>query len=358
VNSQRDSPVTAARVWAELDEPWREAFRQAWEALRTGNIAIGAVASKEDGTIVHAARNRVLDKDGPPGEIFGSALAHAEMNVLARLRFRSHRNMVLTTTLQPCLQCAAAIRLGPIATVRFAGPDPYWDGCHDFGRLSPREAGRVQPARSGPRRDGLGVFASLISMLGPGLGMRYEEAMRLVGQGPTIDLAHHLQDAGEADRLAGMEVNEAIEYLWPRLGELTGLPRDGGPPCEVGRGRLAQQQRGDRDADRARHAADDRRGGRVRRALLADGYPVGDDAEEARDQREDPGHVVSSADRVRQPQQRHDPDRRGHDVRDKRDVDIREHLAEGRGGNTGLLPEDGGTDRLPHAGRGHQDGGW
>jgi len=221
VDSQPDgSPLTADRVWVELDEPWREAFRQAWEALRTGNIAIGAVASTKDGTIVHAARNRVLDKEGPPGEIFGSALAHAEMNVLARLRFRSHRNLVLTTTLQPCLQCAAAIRLGPIATVRFAGPDPYWDGCHDFGRLSPREATRFQPARSGPRHDGLGVFASLISMLGPGLRTRYEEAMRLLGEGPVIDLVHHLQDAGEADRLPGMEVDEALEYLWPRLQHL------------------------------------------------------------------------------------------------------------------------------------------
>jgi tRNA(Arg) A34 adenosine deaminase TadA len=75
-----------------------------------------------------------------PGEIFGSALAHAETNVLARLPFRSRRDLVLTTTLQPCLQCAAAIRLGPVATVRFAGPDRYWDGCHDFGRLSAREA--------------------------------------------------------------------------------------------------------------------------------------------------------------------------------------------------------------------------
>ena len=61
------------------------------------------------------------DDHGPPGEIFGSALAHAETNVLARLPFHSRQDLVLTTTLEPCLQCAAAIRLGPIAVVRFAG---------------------------------------------------------------------------------------------------------------------------------------------------------------------------------------------------------------------------------------------
>jgi tRNA(Arg) A34 adenosine deaminase TadA len=113
---------------------------------------VGACASTTGGEIVCSARNRVNDGEGPFGEIFGSALAHAETNVLARLPFRSRRDLVLTPTLPPCLQCAGAIRLGPVATVRFAGPDRYWDGCHDFGRLSAREARRTQPARTGPRR--------------------------------------------------------------------------------------------------------------------------------------------------------------------------------------------------------------
>ena len=142
-------PPAATRIWARLDEPWQEAFRQAWEALRTGNIAVGACASTAGGEIVCSARNRVNDGEGPPGEIFGSALAHAETNALARLPFRSRRDLVLTTTLQPCLQCAGAIRLGPIATVRFAGADRYWDGCHDFGKLSAREARRTHRPGSG-----------------------------------------------------------------------------------------------------------------------------------------------------------------------------------------------------------------
>ena len=216
----RSSQATAAQVWADLDEPWQEAFRQGWEALRTGNIPVGAVASSQDGTIVHAARNRVHDKDGPAGEIYGSALAHAEMNVLARLPFPSRRNLVLSTTLQPCLQCAAAIRLGPIATVRFAGADRYWDGCHDFAMLSPREGQRVQPGREGPRRDELGVFGALMSRIGVGLWPRYEEALRELGEGPSVDLARQLAADGELERLREMEVSEALAYLWPQLTEL------------------------------------------------------------------------------------------------------------------------------------------
>ena len=219
----------AARLWAGLDKPWQEAFRQAWEALRGGNIAVGACASTSDGEIVHSARNRVNDTEGPPGEIFGSALAHAETNVLARLAFRRYRGLVLTTTLEPCLQCAGAIRLGPIGTVRFAGQDRYWEGCHDFGKLSEREAQRTQPTRIGPRHDELGTFATLISRFGPTLTPRFEKALRTMGEEPMLDLVHELEDGGEAERLAAMEVNEALGYLWPRLQELadTVEPRPG-----------------------------------------------------------------------------------------------------------------------------------
>jgi hypothetical protein len=141
--------------------------------------------------------------------------------VLARLPFGSRRDLVLTTTLQPCLQCAGAIRLGPIATVRFAGLDRYWDGCHDFGKLSAREAHWTQPARIGPRRDELGTFATLISRL-VHLPPGYEEALRILGEGPMVDLVHKLEGGGEMEHLAAMDVVEGLGYLWPRLQDLTG----------------------------------------------------------------------------------------------------------------------------------------
>jgi len=216
----RELTVAPDELWAELDEPWREAFRQAWEAFRTGNIAVGACASTPDGVIVHAARNRVADSDGPHGEVFGSALAHAEVNVLARLPYGPTSRLVLTTTLEPCLQCSAAIRLGPVATVRYAGADPLWEGCHDFSPLSPREAARsAKVTMTGPRGDEIGVFAALISRFWRGLvGGPAAEWLRASAEGGMLlDLAHHLQENGEARRLAVLEVDEAFGYLWPRL---------------------------------------------------------------------------------------------------------------------------------------------
>jgi tRNA(adenine34) deaminase len=217
--------ANAAGLWAGLDEPWQVAFGQAWEALRRGSIAVGACASSPDGQVVAASRNRVSEADGPPGEVFGSSLAHAETNVLARLPFRHRRELVLTTTLEPCLQCAAAIRLGPVAVVRFAGADRYWAGCHEFGRLSAREAARRQPERIGPRRDELGMFAAVMSLLGPALTDRYATALRGLGDGPLIDLALELRDGDEVGRLAALDVADALGYLWPRLRELcTAIP--------------------------------------------------------------------------------------------------------------------------------------
>jgi hypothetical protein len=129
-----DPPTPAARLWAGLDKSWQEAFRQAWEALQSGNIAVGACASTPDGEIVRSAR---------------------------------------------------------------------------------------KPTRIGPRRDELGTFATLMSRFGPALTPRFEKALRTLGEGPMVDLVHELEDGVAAERLAAMEVNEALGYLWPRLQELT-----------------------------------------------------------------------------------------------------------------------------------------
>lgn len=215
-------------AWATLDDAWREAFRQAWKALRTGNVAVGACVTTADGRLLHAARNRVTDGDGPPGEIWGSALAHAEINVLARVGFRSHEKLVLTSTLEPCLQCAAAIRLARVGTIRFAGADRYWEGCHDFTRLSAREASRRQPVRQGPRHDELGLFATLISRLGPSLTASYEAWLRGAGEEATVELARRIQADGGLERLAVLEVDEAFAELWPALGELRHALAPGG----------------------------------------------------------------------------------------------------------------------------------
>ncbi len=221
--------ASAEALWSGLDQAWQAAFRQAWEAFCSGNIAVGACATDAAGTVVHASRNRVADRDGPRGEIFGSALAHAEVNVLARLRFGQARELVLTTTLEPCLQCSAAIRLGPVSAVRFAGADPLWAGCHDFGRLSPREAARPPVERDGPRPDELGVFGTLIARFWPH-GARTEAFLRSHGESGILVLIERLRAGGITSKLVEMEVDQALAFLWPELRAMARAPEASPPP--------------------------------------------------------------------------------------------------------------------------------
>lgn len=213
----------ASACWATLDTAWQEAFRLAREAVTTGNIGVGAVVADEAGRVIAASRNRVTDEAAPPGEIAGSSLAHAEMNALARLPFRSPRRLVLSTTLQPCLQCAAAIRMGPVAEVRIAGADPLWDGCGDFSALNQRLARRGAVPTNGPRQDEIGIFATLLSRLGPGLVDHVAEELRNHGEGPVIDLARQIESDGTLEELNNATVQDVFVRLWPRVHDVTDI---------------------------------------------------------------------------------------------------------------------------------------
>jgi hypothetical protein len=63
----------------------------------------------------------------------------------------------------------------------------------------------------------------LISRFGPTLTPGFEKALRTLGEWPMVDLVHELEDRGDAERLAALEVHEALGYLWPRLQELREL---------------------------------------------------------------------------------------------------------------------------------------
>lgn len=204
-------------MWASLDSVWQAAFAQAWEALTTGNIGVGAVISDQTGKIVVAARNRVSESAPPVGEVAGSSVAHAEINALARVPFRSPRVLELTTTLQPCLQCAAAIRMGPIGSLRIAGEDPLWRGCDDFSGLNGRLAQRGPVPADGPRRDEVGAFATLLARLGPGVIPHVEADLRHLGEGPIIDLAQRLEADGSWRRRLKGSVDELFVDVWADL---------------------------------------------------------------------------------------------------------------------------------------------
>lgn len=113
-----------------LDGSMRRALELAWESACAGSLGVGAVVSQADGAEVATGRNRLFEHDPGDDVLAGSSLAHAELNVLAKLPIGHHEDdeLVLHTTLQPCIQCLAAIRLSPVRRVRMLAPDPIMRG--------------------------------------------------------------------------------------------------------------------------------------------------------------------------------------------------------------------------------------
>lgn len=113
-----------------LTPPMRQALELAWASTCAGSFGIGAVAVDQFGDVVATGRNRILEPDPGDDVIANSSLAHAEMNVLAKLPYRRFEGagLELHTTLQPCIQCLGAIRLSSITRVHVLAPDPLWRG--------------------------------------------------------------------------------------------------------------------------------------------------------------------------------------------------------------------------------------
>jgi tRNA(adenine34) deaminase len=151
--------------WDDLEPAWHEAFRLAWEAYGAGTIPVGAVVTDEAGNLIARGRNRMFDSGAPAGQIFGSRVAHAEINALVGLGTdRRYFDCALWTTLEPCAQCIGAAWLSTIGRVSFAATDVYGGA----SRLIERQIEAADSARSfhmaveGPLVGPPAVFSELL----------------------------------------------------------------------------------------------------------------------------------------------------------------------------------------------------
>jgi len=124
-------------IGSRLNGVWALAFEQAWTSYRLGSIAVGAVLVDSEGAVVAADRNRAGEPEGPAGLLAGNRLAHAEVNVIARLGQAHPPGMSLLATLQPCVLCAGACSFARVARVEYAAVDAAWDGVEQLHQASP-----------------------------------------------------------------------------------------------------------------------------------------------------------------------------------------------------------------------------
>lgn len=110
-------PVTPTAAW--LDTLMDEALEQARTALAQDELPIGCVVARSDSTIVARGFNEARR--------LKSTLAHAEMQALRQATGTvpgDVRNLVLATTLEPCVMCLGAAMHARVDTIIYGLPAP------------------------------------------------------------------------------------------------------------------------------------------------------------------------------------------------------------------------------------------
>jgi tRNA(adenine34) deaminase len=116
-------------AWARLATPWRESFQLAWEAFNAETVPVGAVVVDRAGAVVAHGRNRIFEREAPPGQLGGTRIAHAEVNALAQLPAgQRYDEYTLFTTVEPCVLCVGAASIATIRRIEYAAPDIYSGG--------------------------------------------------------------------------------------------------------------------------------------------------------------------------------------------------------------------------------------
>lgn len=205
------------------------ALEQAWASARAGSLGIGAAALDAAGELVAVGRNRINETDPGDDVLAGSSVAHAEMNVLAKLPYRAHDGLVLHTTLQPCVQCLGAIRLSTVSDVRVLAPDPLFRGVERMRDVIPFLARRWPVIEQRPVDRW-----TVLALLYPTHHMRSHPTLSEWWAGTLPTVAELVADIEADARCAGVAaVVEAAEILWDDLdacvAEVAAVADDPGP---------------------------------------------------------------------------------------------------------------------------------
>jgi tRNA(Arg) A34 adenosine deaminase TadA len=204
-----------------LDEPWRTAVTQAWDAYVGGNVGVGAVLTDPHGLIAAVGRNRVSDQDAPAGRLRSTFLAHAEIDVLGQLPPGDHEHYTLYTTLEPCALCSIAIVMGNVGSVVFAARDRLWRGISRLTEVNEFIASGW-PARQGPLHGPVSVFCELLPLF---WFLEHKPNGTVVQNYQTqhprlLALAKRLRDDVRFTDLKAQDLHAVLGHLWSDLAKI------------------------------------------------------------------------------------------------------------------------------------------
>ncbi len=123
-------------MWELLTPIWKICLEEAWQACCEGCVPIGAVVSGPDGKILVRNRNRIGSTQALPGQITGNPLAHAEINALIALDYKTidPHTCSLYTTCEPCPLCLGAFYMSGLRTLYYASRDTYAGSLNLIGK--------------------------------------------------------------------------------------------------------------------------------------------------------------------------------------------------------------------------------
>jgi tRNA(adenine34) deaminase len=117
----------------------REALAAAEEGMTNGEAPIGCVIASGDGEVLTSCYNEM--------NVTGNKTAHAEIVAFARLGGRvplDARDLIMVSTLEPCVMCTGAAMVGAVDTIVYALQAPADSGT---GRVRPPESPESQMPR-------------------------------------------------------------------------------------------------------------------------------------------------------------------------------------------------------------------
>lgn len=190
-----------AGAWAALEG--------AFNAMIAGGLPCGAALVDAAGTVIARGRNHAYDVTNGADVLEGTPLAHAELNVLAKVATaRDLANDTMWGTQQPCAMCAAALSFCGVGNVRFLAADPAFIASGDA-----RGGTRLDPTHDDPHLTAWAILANAM-FLQPSLARGDESrlARNRRAEPETVRAAIALARATPCDHL-----DDLVEVMWNEL---------------------------------------------------------------------------------------------------------------------------------------------
>ena len=133
------SPGSAQLTSERLERLMRQALAAAEAGIEADEAPIGCVIAGGDGEVLTSCYNEM--------NVTGNKTAHAEIVAFARLAGRvplDARDLIMVSTLEPCVMCTGAAMIAAVDTIVYALPAPADSGS---GRVTPPESPESQMPR-------------------------------------------------------------------------------------------------------------------------------------------------------------------------------------------------------------------